>query len=279
MTAITVESGRSTTVDGEERTAPAAEPPSILSKAFDLLRAFNSSSRVMTLSELSRASGLPKSTVHRLIARLIDLGAVEQHRSGYVVSLDLMQLAANTPAGGMRDLALPYLAALHRWSGHGVELAVLRQFDVVFLEKMARPETPAHRGGVGSRLPANCTALGKMLMSWEDLDDLESFLPRPMPLMTAASLTDVDDLVVELRRIRGDGIAHERDEAQPGLSSVAVPIVIHEFAVGAVSVTHPTDDPPGAKVENALRDTAAQIARDCKRDLARGKAHYFPHDL
>ena len=61
--------------------------PSILSKAFDLLRAFNSGERVMTLSELSRASGLSKSTVHRLLARLIDLGAIEHHRAGYRVGL------------------------------------------------------------------------------------------------------------------------------------------------------------------------------------------------
>lgn len=264
---------------GEEHTAPTAEPPSILSKAFDLLRAFNSASRVMTLSELSRASGLPKSTVHRLIARLIDLGAVEQHRSGYVVSLDLMHLAANTPAGGMRDMALPYLAALHRWSGHGVQLAVLRQFDVVCLEKMARTSTPAPRDGIGSRLPANCTALGKVLLAWENIEDLEAFLPRPMAMMTAQSVTDVDELVIELRTVRSRGVSHEREEAQLGLSCVAVPIVIHEFAVGAVSVSHAAGTEVGPKVENALRDTAAQIARACREDLDRGKTRWFPHDL
>ncbi|WP_300400501.1 IclR family transcriptional regulator [Nocardioides sp.] len=279
MTGITDEPGTVRGVDDEVRSVPAAEPPSILSKAFDLLRAFNSESRVMTLSELSRASGLPKSTVHRLIARLIDLGAVETHRSGYVVSLDLLQLAVNTPAGGMRDNALPFLAALHRWSGLSVELGVLRQFDVLFLDKMARHGAPEHRAGVGSRLPANATALGKILLASENLEDLESFLPRPMPLMSGATVTDVDELVIELRKVRGDAIAHERDEAQPGVSSSAVPIIIHDFAVGAVSVTYATGADVGAKVQNALRDTAAQIARVCKAEMAQGKTHYFPHEL
>lgn len=266
-------------VTRDPRTVPAAETPSILSKAFDLLRAFNSASRVMTLSELSRASGLPKSTVHRLIARLIDLGAVEQHRSGYVVSLDLMQLASNTPAGGMRDLALPFLAALHRWSGLAVQLAVLRQFDVVYLEKIATPATPAPRAGVGSRLPANCTALGKVLLAWENLEDLEDFLPRPMPMMTAQSATDVDVLVGELSQARRESIAFEREESYLGLVCVAVPIVIHEFAVGAVAVSSSADAEVGPKVETALRDTAAQIARVCREDLSHGKTHWFPHDL
>jgi DNA-binding IclR family transcriptional regulator len=263
----------------DARTIPAAEPPSILSKAFDLLRAFNANSRVMTLSELSRASGLPKSTVHRLIARLIDLGAVEQHRSGYVVSLDLMPLVANTPAGGMRDLALPYLAALHRWSGHAVQLAVLRQFDILVLEKIATQSTPAPRAGIGSRLPANCTALGKALLAWENLEDLEAFLPRPMPLMTTSSTTDVDELVVELRKVRSSSMAWEREESQLDLACVAVPVIIHEFAVGAVAVSHAADVEVGPKVENALRETAAQIARVCREDLARGRTHWFPHEL
>ncbi|XVQ09535.1 IclR family transcriptional regulator [Spirillospora sp. CA-255316] len=263
----------------EQATAAAAEPPSILSKAFELLRAFNSTSRVMTLSELSRASGLPKSTVHRLIARLIDLGAIEQHRSGYVVSLDLIQLAANTPAGGMRDVALPYLAALHRWSGHSVELAVLRQFDIVYLEKIALPTSPAPRAGAGARLPANCTALGKVLLAWENLEDLQAFLPRPMRMMTAQSTIDVDELVAELHKTRREGMVHEHEEAELGLSCVAVPIIIHEFAVGAVGVSYAAGNEVGPKVELALRETAARIARECREGLAQGKSHWFPRDL
>ena len=91
------------------------EVASILNKAFDLLYAFNENTRVMTLSELARASGLPKSTVHRLLARLVDLGALEHHRSGYKLGLGLLQLGSTTPAANMRDLATPILVALQRW--------------------------------------------------------------------------------------------------------------------------------------------------------------------
>ena len=85
------------------------EPPSILSKAFDLLRAFDQTARVMTLSELARAANLPKSTVHRLLARLIDLDVIEHHAQGYRLSLSLIQLGATTPAAGLRELAAPHL--------------------------------------------------------------------------------------------------------------------------------------------------------------------------
>ena len=73
------------------------EVASILNKAFDLLYAFNDNSRVMTLSELARASGLPKSTVHRLLARLVDLGALGRPASKPVL-LDLPTPAADGDA-------------------------------------------------------------------------------------------------------------------------------------------------------------------------------------
>ena len=176
-------------------------------------------------------------------------------------------------------MAMPYLAALHRWSGQAVQLAVLRQFDIVYLEQIGTPAMPAPRDGVGSRLPANCTALGKVLLAWENLEDLESFLPRPMPMMTTHSTTDVDDLVIELRKVRAEGVARELEESRPGLSAIAAPVVMHDFAVGAIAVTHAPDDELAPQLENALRDTAAQVARVCREDLARGKTHWFPHAL
>jgi len=258
--------------DREPRTS---EPPSILSKAFDLLRAFDSQDRVMTLSDLARASGLPKSTVHRLIARLIDLDAVEQHRSGYQLSLGLLRIATNTPAGSMRDLAMPYLAALHRWSGETVHLGVLRGYDVVYLDKVARTDGPTTLSA-GARMPANCTAIGKALLAWENLEDLAAHLPCPLPLMTPHSVEGVEELIIELRRIRTLGVAHEHNEARLGQACVAAPIVVYGFAVGAISLAHRADVDDATKVENALRDATAQIAKEIAEQLPLGRAHWFP---
>jgi len=238
------------------------EPPSILTKAFDLLHAFNHKDRVLTLSELARAAQLPKSTVHRLLARLIELDAVEHHGAGYKLSLGLMQLGATTPAASMRDLALPYLAGLHRWTGETVHFGVLRQFDVVYLEKLARSNSPVVLSRVGGRLPANCTAIGKALLAWEDLDDLAAFLPSPMPKLTPASVSNVDNLIAELHEVKGHGLARERNEAQPGLSCVAAPVVVRGIAVAAVSVGYVSDTTLNPRVDTALRDTARQIARE-----------------
>ncbi|CAN5652430.1 IclR family transcriptional regulator [soil metagenome] len=261
------------------RTPVSDEPPSILTKAFDVLRAFNPHERVMTLSELARAADLPKSTVHRLLARLVELGAVEHHRSGYKIGLGLLQLGAGTPAGYMRDLALPYLAKLHRWSSASVHFAVLRQFDVVYLEKLAGRDSPASITSVGGRLPANCTAIGKALLAHEDFDDLADFLPSPLPAMTARSITQVDTLICELRKARDEGISRELGEAQPGLACVAAPVLMNGFAIGAVSVGFPADLGAPRGVEEALRVTTARIVEDLDQGLAHGREHWFPRAL
>ncbi|OXR41251.1 Transcriptional regulator KdgR [Nocardia cerradoensis] len=268
-----------TSADTPPRESGAGDPPSILSKAFDLLRAFNPYARVMTLSELARASGLPKSTVHRLLARLVELGVVEHHRGGYKIGLDMLQLCASTPAGYMRDLAMPYLTKLHRWCGHTVHMAVLRHYDVVYLEKLSVSESPTSITSVGARLPAHCTALGKALLAHENLDDLRDFLPRPLPALTPRSITGVEVLIDELRQVRADGVARECEEAQLGLACLAAPICMNGFAVGAISVGFPMEFAPPPNLAGALRATAAQIGSDVDAGLGGGRERWFPREI
>jgi len=250
-------------------------PPSILSKAFELLAAFNSRERVMTLTELADASGLPKSTVHRLLARLIELGAVEHHRSGYRIGLALFQLAAVAPAVGMRDLAVPHLAALHRHTGHTVHLGVLRDFDVVYLEKV--PSARAVSVPVGARQPANCTSVGKVLLAHRDLDELVATLPSPLPRMTPSSIHEVDALLAELRAVRDLGVATEHEESRLGIASLAAPIIANGRAIGAISLSNRATTPPRAD-EAALRATAARVAAVVQASLYPNLAHWHPRN-
>jgi DNA-binding IclR family transcriptional regulator len=259
--------------------AETTEAPSILSKAFDILRAFNSVERVMTLSELARAANLPKSTVHRLLARLIEQGAVEHHRAGYRLGLGLLQLAANTPVAHIRGIAMPYLASLHRWTGETVSFGVLRGSEVVLLERISRHGTSDPLSAIGSRLPAHCTALGKSLLAHEDLDQLRANLPATLPVLTTSSVSDPDELIAELRTVRADGLARQRDETQLGVSCVAAPIVINYFAVAALSVVAPAGTAGDPRVDSALRDIAQKIAQDARRDLANGYAGWFPREI
>jgi DNA-binding IclR family transcriptional regulator len=254
-------------------------PPSILAKAFTLLGAFSPDHRVMSLSEISRTSGLPKSTVHRLLARLLELGAIEQHRSGYRIGILLVQLGATTPAMSMRDVLAPHLATLHHQTGMTVHLGVLREFDVVILDKVAHRNPAVTPTSIGARLPANCPALGKVLLAFEDLDDLSMFLPQPMRGLTSASITDVDTLVAELRKVRLTGIAHDVQQAQAGVAGVAAPLTVMGSTVGAISVTYAMRAVPPPGLETILRDAANRASGEVLEELTRGRINWFPHEI
>lgn len=251
-------------------------PPSILAKAFAVLETFDSNRRVLSLTDIARRSGLPKSTVHRLLARLTELGAIEHHNNGYRIGLSLFRIGITPPAISMRDLATPVLAALYRSSGMPVALAVLRQFDVIILESVHLPYKPAGASVAGSRFPANCTALGKVLLAHEDLDDLDAFLPRPMPELTPASVTEVEKLIAQLHEVRASGLAHEAGEAQIGLACVAAPVMMMGVAVGAVSVAHPVSSANTREFGLAAREAASQIGRMARAEIDEGRISWFP---
>lgn len=244
------------------------DSPSILAKAFDLLRAFSTSRRVMTLTELSRAAGLPKSTVHRLLARLLELDAVEQVEGGYRISVSFAQLASMTPANLMRELALPHMARLHHWSRQTVALGVLRGFEVVVLEQVGSFEWHSQDVLVGARLPATSAALGKVLLAWDPLDVLEKALPRPLPTLTPASITDPDHLLRQLRRVHADNLAEQFDETMEGVAGIASAVVVHGKAVGALGLIYPSSAPLRPQAAHALRTTAVSLGLEIREALA-----------
>ncbi|WP_346008549.1 IclR family transcriptional regulator [Janibacter terrae] len=242
--------------------APQGESPSILAKAFDLLRAFDVTNRVMTLTELARAADLPKSTVHRLLARLVELDVVEPTDEGYRISLSMARLASLSPANLMRDLALPHMARLHHWSGHTVTLGVLRGFDTVILDQVGSTAWHPEAYQAGARIPAHCSVLGKALLAWDPREALETLLPNPLPAVTPATITDRDVLMAQLRQIRATNVAHQLDESLEGIAGIASAIIIKGEAVGALGIVHPSSVQLPAQAPQALLSTVARLSTE-----------------
>ena len=82
--------------------------PSVLWKAFDVLETFNQSRRVMTLSEIARKSGLPKSTTHRILTMLLEVDAVQRVGQGYRIGLRIFTMGTCSAEVQLRNVALPH---------------------------------------------------------------------------------------------------------------------------------------------------------------------------
>ncbi|GAA3233386.1 IclR family transcriptional regulator [Dactylosporangium siamense] len=216
--------------------------PSVLWKAFDVLAAFNQGHRILTLSDIARRSGLPKSTVHRLLGMLLDVGAVERVGTGYKIGLRMFTMGALSLDVRLRETALPYLERLRRVTGQTVHLAMLHGADVIYLEKLTSPQSPNTPALIGGRLPAGRTGVGKAMLAFGDRLSTE--------------------LATEhLQEVRRRGVATDREEAAPGLACVAVPVLNNGRAVAAVSVAFAAANGSGDLFVNPLRETVTGLSR------------------
>ncbi|HJQ47049.1 MAG TPA: IclR family transcriptional regulator [Amycolatopsis sp.] len=263
------------TLDQPEQDA--SSPGSILSKAFDVLGAFGPEQRVLTLTEIARSSGLPKSTVHRLLGRLVALGVIEPHGAGFKVGLPMRRFASAMPIESLRQSALPHLGALHHWSHRHVHLGALRGNRVVFVERMMVPGHDLPSADPGMDLPAYATALGKAMLAHVTPEEVEVALAGPLAALTPNTITDAGDFAAELDRVRQCQVAVASGEWHPDVTCVAAPILIRGRAVGAVSVSTAARDATVDRVlKDAVRVAADRIARDNWKVLADGHEHWFP---
>src|SRR6202034_1560705 len=202
--------------------------PSVLWKAFDVLGSFSQSRRALTLSEISRGSGLPKSTVHRILTMLLEVKAVERVGPRYRMGLSIFAMGTCSAEVALRDVALPYLERLRRTTGQTVHLAVLDSCDVVYLEKLVSPSSPPTPAVVGGRLPAHATGIGKALLAFSpDGARRPDKLDGMLPARTTATMTCPAALRQCLQEVRELGVATDRGEAAGGLACVAAPALTY----------------------------------------------------
>jgi len=203
-----------------------------LERGLAVLSTFTSTRPLIGVSEIAREVGLSRSSAHRYIATLAVLGYLEQdsptrkYRLGPRV-LDLGFSAINSME--LRVIALPYLQSLSDATGHTVNMAVLDGVDIVYVER-CRSASIGQREidlnlHVGSRLPAYCTSMGKMLLAGLQPNDLDRRLAA-MELNRRGpnTIVGVKALREELARVREQGLAVNNEELAYGLRSIAAPV-------------------------------------------------------
>jgi len=230
----------------------------VLGRSASIMEAFNCSRQVLSLSDLNRRTRLPKSTLHRLLDQLCQVGWLERDHGGYRIGMRMFELGTLAVDGNrLHEAALPHLQALATKTGLAAQLAVLDRAEVVYLERIVVGpiRLPTRRGG---RKPAYCTALGKAMAAYDE-DAMDALISAPMPRKTAKTITEPLALWTELKRVRETGVAFDRGEAYAELVCVAAPIRGSGQAVGAVSVTGPAGRMRWGAVTEAVRGAAVAI--------------------
>lgn len=238
-------------------------PATVLGRATALLDAFRPTDTAVTLAELARRTGLPKPTAHRLAHQLLDLALLESTTDGLRLGLHLFELGQLVPRQrGLRDAARPYLDELRQATGETVHLAILEPPDVVYLEKLAGTNGPPLPSRVGGRMPAHCTAVGKVLLAHAPPPVRTAVLAAPLVRRTARTIVMPGLLARELTTVRETGLAYEHEESAVGVVCAAAPLIDSAgVAVAALSLSGWSNRLVLERVTPALRTAARLLSR------------------
>ena len=210
---------------------PEAAGSQSLERGLAILSTFRSAQPLLGVSDLSRQVGLSRSTTHRYVATLAALGYLQQdaptrkYRLGPRV-LDLGFSAINSME--LRHISAPHLQQLSEATGHTVNMAVLDGADIVYIERCRSSRATRDIDlnlHVGSRLPAYCTSMGKVLLAFLPAERLKAVLATvELTRRGPNTLTAKRALLQELERVRAQGHAVNNEELAYGLRSIAAPI-------------------------------------------------------
>lgn len=253
-------------------------PPQSVERAIAILKAFSERTPERGINELARELKLHKSTVSRLVLALERGGLLTRNpeTGGYRLGLELLVLAAAvTSHADIRDLARPYLRQLAERCQETANLSVLEGGQVVNLVR-AVPTAREVRsiGQVGRRTPFHCTAAGKVLAAYLPEKELDRLLAQGLAHYTPKTITNPDELRMELERVRESGYALALEELEAGLNVVSAPVSdAADKVVAAVSISGPASRLLSENLASLIGEVAG-AARELSKHLRHHPASY-----
>jgi len=222
-----------------ERPARKAEGMGGLAKGLAIVEAF-SVHPVMSVADAARAAGATRASARRCLITLTELGYVEHSGREFRPLTRLRRLGG---VASRRDqfaqLAQPFLSRARDELAESVSLAVLDDDGALFIARAEAEHIVSTGVRIGARLPAYCSATGRVLLSqFPDQEILRRIGRKPLARRTSRTLTKPSEVLAEVRSVREKGYAVSDEELELGLRALAVPVTgaNHEI-IGAVSVS------------------------------------------
>jgi len=213
-----------------------------LTRAAAILESFTQEKSELTLRDITTATGLSKSTCYRLLATLEQVGFVDRtpDRARYLLGMRLFELGLVVQNRmNLRRQALPYLVDLAESTGETSFLLIRDRDDALCIERVEGTYPVRVLAlNVGGRLPLHLGGGQRALLAeLPDEEVIRIVHEKGMPRFTELSLTDVDELLVELRKTREQGYGRSWEDITPGVAAIGA--LIRDFTgkgIGAVSI-------------------------------------------
>lgn len=218
----------------------------------------------LSVSDVARRTGLPRTTAHRCLATLAEAGWIEAEpggTGGWRLGLHVLTLVPGVE-GDLRSVARPEMERLRDLSGESVHLSVLDGDRVVLIERVAHRDQVQLVVPIGTTVPAYASAMGKTMLAHMDEAERRAHLPPRLEGLTDRTVTSRDELAAELGRVREQGFAENDGDWHHGVAAVAAPILVRGRPVAAISVSSTParlDADRRAELVPEVRGTAERI--------------------
>jgi DNA-binding IclR family transcriptional regulator len=237
-----------------------------LSRATRVLEVFGPETPSLSASEISRRTGIPMASTHRLVGEMVRLGLLQRGSDRRLcVGVRLWELGwRSTAALGLRNVALPYLEDLQSVVRQHTQLAVLEGTDVLYIERLsARGQTTVNITRVAGRLPAHTCSSGLVLLAFGPSELQEAVLASArLHAYTARTITDPNELRRQLAETRRRGSATQAGSVHLDAAGIAAPVRDHSHhVVAALSVIVPNTPADISAATPAVLATARGITR------------------
>ncbi len=209
---------------------------SSVATAMLLLKSFTDEHNELGIGALSRHLGLAKSTVHRLASTLLDAGMLDQNKETGKYRLGLTVFELGMLARRKMDIyneAKIFLRELREKTQETVNLAIMRDDSLIYLNSLESPSAIKVRSHMGLRLSAHCSAEGKVLLAFGAPDDQARIIAQGLSRQTLNTIIDPLAFADEMKLVEDRGYATDYEESEIGVRSIAVPVFSGDNDVAA----------------------------------------------
>ena len=197
-------------------------------RALDILLCFTMERPTLSLTDIAEQVGMHKSTIHRLLATLESKRFITRDKTSGLYQLGFLFIELASVMLHDLDIqrwAIPYLQQLSQQCGETVDLAILDNSQVVYLQVVESTQRIKLAAAVGEQLPAYCTASGKAFLAYLPEKQVRQILAQGMTKYTKNTLVSLEDLFNNLVQTRERGFAISEQEYEKDINAVAAPIM------------------------------------------------------
>lgn len=239
-----------------------------LERGLSVIRAFSHDRPRLTLSEVARETGMTRAAARRFLITLEHLGYVTSDGRQFSLRPSVLNLGyAYLSSFSLTEVAQDHLEELAAQLHESCSASVLDGDDIVYVARASTNRIMTIGLSVGTRLPAHCTSMGRVLLAALDADELDAYLAAAeLEPRTSHTITDPSDLRAELDRVRAQGWCLLDQELEDGVRSVAVPV---RDASGRVVAAANTSAHAARVPLETLREEFLPRLQECARQIDR----------